>query len=257
MTQRDAKALPAIKQRWAGAEGQSLAREAVLRLLTGSELDGLVLGQHKGRIDLRGLWLASARGLPGPRLAGELEGVPAAYGVAWSGLDLSGSTFRIDLQDAEVTDTVFDRVGWQGWRVRSSTVQGCSFTGADLRDARFDDGNGRLPGDAVIYKPTTYLQCDFTKTRTGPYVGWGRAVFDHCMFSSTQFTSPQWFYGAELISCTFQGQFREVILGWAKAGTEPPPRIDNVDVRNATFQDIALLTHQGSGLVSESERQTG
>jgi uncharacterized protein YjbI with pentapeptide repeats len=251
MTQRDEKPLPAIKQRWAGPEGQSLAGEAVLRLLKGQKLDDLALGQHRGRTDLRGLWLASARGLPGPRLAGQLESVPAAGGVEWSGLDLSGSTFRIDLHDARVSDSAFDRVGWQGWRVRSSTIQSCSFTGADLRDARFDDGNGRLPGDAVIYDPTTYQRCDFTKTRTGPYAAWGRAVFDRCMFSSTQFTSPQWFHGAELINCTFEGQFREVILGWAKPGTGPPPRIDNVYVQNASFQNLTLMTHQGSGLVRE------
>jgi uncharacterized protein YjbI with pentapeptide repeats len=253
MTQRDAKPLPAIKHRWAGTEGQGLAREAVLRLLTGSKLDGLAWGQHQGRTDLRGIWLASARDLPGPRLAGALEGVPAASGVAWSGLDLSEPTFRIDLQDADVTDTVFDGVRWQGWRVRSSIIKGCSFTGADLRDAKFDDGNGGLPRDAVPYGPTTYQRCDFTKTRTGPYAGWGRAVFDHCTFSSTQFTSPQWFQGAELLSCAFRGQFREVIFGWAAPGDQPAPRISSVDVRDAIFKDRTLKVHRGSGLIEADD----
>jgi hypothetical protein len=62
LSQRDVKPLPPLKQRWAGSAGQGLAREAVLRLLTGSQLDSLAFGEHRGRTDLRGLWLASPRG---------------------------------------------------------------------------------------------------------------------------------------------------------------------------------------------------
>jgi uncharacterized protein YjbI with pentapeptide repeats len=251
---RGARKLPLVKERWSGSNGQALAREVITRLLTGDKLDDLHLGRYRGRTDLRGLWLVSSRGLPGPRLAGQLEGVPAADGVTWSGLDLSSSTFRIDLQGSTVVNTALDRVGWQGWVVSRSVLQDCSFTSADLRDASFDHGNGYLPSDPVRQQPAEYLRCAFTRTRTGPYASWGRAIFDHCEFSSTQFTSPQWFHGAELIGCRFRGEFRDVIFGWAKPGHEPAPRVEAVDVREATFTAVSLLVHRGSGLLAGQRR---
>jgi len=249
LSQREVKPLPPLKRRWAGRDGQRLAREVVLCLLTGTKLDGLGLGQHGGRTDLRGLWLASARGLPGPRLAGGLEGVPAAAGVTWSGLDLSGATFRLDLEAAVVVNSLFDRVGWQGWRVSRSALQDCSFAGADLRDASFDHGNTGLPGDAAAQEPTSYLRCSFARTRTGPYASWGQAHFNNCEFDSTKFTSPHWFRGAELTDCTFRGQFRDVIFGLPNPGDQQAPRISGVDVRDATFEDLTLMIHRGTGLI--------
>ena len=58
---------------------------------TGRTVD---LERVAGRLDLRGLWLARTRGLPGLP-ADPLATVPTAEGVTWRDLDLSGSTFRI------------------------------------------------------------------------------------------------------------------------------------------------------------------
>jgi hypothetical protein len=115
-----------------------LARSAVVRLLAGDPLHDLPLARHNGRVDLRALWLVSARGLPGPRLAGDLEGVPAADGGAWADLDLSYATFRLDLAGMTVTNVLFDRADWQGSRVKASSLTDCSFLAADLRDSQFD-----------------------------------------------------------------------------------------------------------------------
>jgi uncharacterized protein YjbI with pentapeptide repeats len=138
-------------------------------------------------------------------------------------------------------------------RVSRSVLRDCSFAGADLRDASFDYGNRGLPGDGVTQDPTAYLRRAFTRTRTGPYASWGRALFDSCEFDSTRFTSPQWFQGAELIDCTFRGRFRDVIFGWSTSGDQPAPRISGVDVRDATFEDLTLMVHRGSGLVSADD----
>jgi hypothetical protein len=241
--------LRALRQRWSGQDGQDLARSAVVRLLVGDSLDDLPLGLYRGRVDLRGLWLASARGLPGPRLAGDLEGVPAADGGMWTDLDLSHATFRLDLAAATVTNVLFDRVAWQGWRVRDSQLADCSFRAADLRDSNFDVGNAPLPDQQKQQPASRYQRCDFTRTRTGPYVSWGRAVFEECVFDSTKFGSPNWFYGAELKKCRFRGEFRDVSFGWPNPGSEPAPVLDSVDAREATFGSLGIYAHRGSGLI--------
>lgn len=188
-------------------------------------------------------------GCPGPRLAGDLEGVPAADGGVWTDIDLSHATFRIDLAGMTATNVLFDRVGWQGWRVRASTLAGCSFRAADLRDGSFDAGNDPLPSQRKQQPASRYQRCDFTKTRTGRYVSWGRAVFEKCLFDSTRFASPNWFYGAELTKCIFRGAFRDVCFGWPSPGHEPAPLLDFVDVREATFESLGIYAFRGSGLI--------
>jgi hypothetical protein len=237
----------ALRQRWSGKTGQDLARSIITRLLTGDSLDGLPLESVEDRVDLRGLWLASSRGLPGPRLAGDLEGVPAATNGTWSDLDLSYGTFRMDLTGMTVRNVRFDRVGWQNWRVRASRLTGCSFRAADLRDSHFDDGNGRLASEAVLHPVSRYDDCDFTRTRTGHYASWGRAVFEDCLFDSTKLGSPNWFYGAQLRRCTFRGEFRDVCFGWPVTHDEPAPWLD-IDTTDATFSSLGIYAHRGPGI---------
>jgi hypothetical protein len=61
---------------------------------------------------------------------------------------------------------------------------------------------------------------------------------------------PQWFHGAEFIGC----RFRDVIFGWAKPGNGPAPRVEAVDIREATFASVSLLVHRGSGLLTAQHR---
>lgn len=44
-----------LVDRWRSAEGEAVAGEVVARLVRGRPLDGLGLGEHEGRTDLRGL----------------------------------------------------------------------------------------------------------------------------------------------------------------------------------------------------------
>lgn len=236
-----------LRQRWSGKGGQDVARSAICRLLTGESLDGLPLERHEGRIDLRGLWLVSSRGLPGLRLAGELEGVPAADSGIWADLDFSYATFRIDLAGTTVTNVLFNHVGWQGWRVKASRLTDCSFRAADLRGSSFDGANGRLASDPLRHASSYYQRCDFTRTRTGQRGTWGRAVFEECVFGSTKFESPNWFYGAELRRCIFRGEFREVCFGWGVPADQPAPWLE-VDARDATFYSLGIYVHRGPGV---------
>ena len=100
----------ALKNRWSG-ERQQVARVVVERLILGGSLEELDLDRVTGRLDLRGLWLARTRGLPGLP-SDPLATVPTAEGVTWRDLDLSGSTFRIDLRNAALSNIAFDSAGW-------------------------------------------------------------------------------------------------------------------------------------------------
>jgi uncharacterized protein YjbI with pentapeptide repeats len=175
--------------------------------------------------------------------------VPAADSGTWADLDLSHATFRMDLTGMTVTNVRFDRVGWQNWIVRASWLTDCSFKAADLRDSRFDDGNGRLASEPVLYPASRYERCDFTRTRTGHYASWGRAVFEDCLFDSTKLGSPNWFYGASFKRCTFSGEYRDVCFGWRVPGDEPAPWVE-VDAREASFYSLGIYSHRGPGVIS-------
>lgn len=237
-----------LRDRW-GGERQTLARDTVARLLTGSALAGLDLAEVDGRVDLRGLWLVSSKGLPGLKPGDPLATVPTARDVTWRDLDLSHSTFRIDLQDAKVENVRFDNVGWQHWRATSSTFRLCSFIGSDLRDANFDGYNSGLQDHPVPNAKSKYWRCDFQRTRIGPYGSFGRATLEECRFSDTKFPSPMWFRGADLQRCVFAGTFKTVCFGWTGQWSEDLPWLET-DLTGASFDELEVHAHAGPGIVT-------
>jgi hypothetical protein len=110
----------ALKDRWRG-DRQGVARRAVERLVLGEPTDDLPIDRVDGRIDLRSLWLANTRDLYGLP-ADPLVTAPTATDVTWCDIDLSGSTFRILLRNAHLTNIKFDGAGWPDWDVEG---QGC------------------------------------------------------------------------------------------------------------------------------------
>jgi hypothetical protein len=71
-----------------------------------------------------------------------LATVPTAEGVVWRDLDLSGSTFRIDLRNAALSNITFDSAGWPDWNVEASTLRDCTFVAANMGDTHFDRNSG-------------------------------------------------------------------------------------------------------------------
>lgn len=160
--------LPVVRARWRGAAARETAREAVLRLVTGGDLTGLGLGRVRGRIDLRGLWLASLRGIP--RDPGQPDHAVASD-VVWQDVDLSSGTVPIDLVRCSLSNVCLDRAQWTWWRAGQRAL---------------DD-------------------CTFDRTRIGRDASWGRATFEDCRFVATDLPNPFWIRGANLIRCRFEG----------------------------------------------------
>ena len=223
----------------------------VERLILGGSLEELDLDRVTGRLDLRGLWLARTRGLPGLP-SDPLATVPTAEGVTWRDLDLSGSTFRIDLRNAALSNIAFDSAGWPDWNVEASTLRDCTFVAASMGDTHFDRNSG-LQDRPLVTASSRLEGCDFTRTRLGPYSSFGRADIVGCTFASTRFPSPMSFRGASLQSCRFTGSFRSVSFGWTGPHAEPPPHLD-ADVSGADFESLDIYAHAGPGLAGLTER---
>jgi uncharacterized protein YjbI with pentapeptide repeats len=243
--------LPVVRARWRDAAAQETAREAILRLVTGGDLTELGLGRVSGRVDLRGLWLASLRGMP--RDAGRPDHAVASD-VVWRDVDLSSGTVPIDLVRCSLSNVCLDRVQWPEWRAGQSVLDGCTFARADLRGCSLDGYNPGLQDRPVPDTPTVYTNCTFDRTRIGQYASWGRATFEDCRFVDTDLPNPFWTRGANLIRCRFEGDFREVCFGWTGPISEPLPQLQDVDVTRARFTSLESYATRGSGLITTADQ---
>jgi uncharacterized protein YjbI with pentapeptide repeats len=239
-----------LRIRWSDSDCRDLVKDAINVLLAGDSLVNLPIGRHRGRFDLRASWLVSTRGVNDPTLAGRLGAVPTLRNATIADIDFTASTARLNLEGCVMTNCVLDRVGWQGWSVRRSLIEDCSFARADLRDSHFDAGNdiqtpaGRCWDDHG--ERSIYRHCDFTRTRTGPYVGWGNALFEDCMFADTAFSNyagPQ-FLGASFTGCTFTGHYKSLEFGYRRKPAGLPdsfkPVVRYVDFRRASIEYLTF-----------------
>jgi uncharacterized protein YjbI with pentapeptide repeats len=242
-----------LRARWSDSDRRDLVKDAVNALLAGDSLDSLPIGRHHGRFDLRASWLVSTRGVSDPTLAGRLGAVPTLRNKTIADIDFTASTARLNLDGCVMANCVLDRVGWQGWSVHRSQIEDCSFVRADLRDSHFDAGNDvtvlEVPGGRSWQDHgarTAYRRCNFTRTRTGPYVGWGNALFDDCLFADTAFSNyagPQ-FRGASFTGCTFTGHYKSLEFGYGRQPTGLPeplkPAVRNVDFHRASIDYLTF-----------------
>jgi hypothetical protein len=242
-----------LRDRWRGTEGQARATAVVSALATGSPLAGLGLDQVDGRTDVRGLWLVSTKNLPADCV--ENDSIRTRPGVTWRALDFCHGTLCIDPISATVVDCRFDNVGYRRWRVVNSTLERCTFTGADLRDSGLDGWNGSQQRDVLRHAPSNYTDCTFTRTRIGPYDDFGRATLSRCLFDRTAFPSPMWMSGANLRACSFIGKYRTVCFGWpGPVIEEPAPLVDDVDATQASFESLETYRFRGSGIAVAADQ---
>jgi uncharacterized protein YjbI with pentapeptide repeats len=242
-----------LRARWSDPDRRDLVKDAVNALLAGDSLDSLPIGRHEGRFDLRASWLVSTRGVNDPTLAGRLGAVPTLRNVTIADIDFTASTARLNLDGCAMSNCVLDQVGWQGWSVCRSHMEDCSFARADLRDSHFDAGNDLKTPTGSGWDEhgvrSVYRRCDFTRTRTGPYVGWGSALFEDCLFADTAFSNyaggPQ-FFGASFIACVFTGSYKSLEFGYRRepVGLPEPlkPAVRNVDFRRAAIEYLTFHT---------------
>ena len=133
-------ALRPLAERWRSGEGVALAEEVIARLVAGRDLDGLGLGVHEGRVDLRCIQAPIPRRLERFEALGwfveELGDLVSFRGIRLANLDLSGAQLpSLRFHDVVIDDCQFDSAMCRDWRLWSSQVLDCSFIKADLRDA--------------------------------------------------------------------------------------------------------------------------
>ncbi len=94
---------------------------------------------------------------------------------------------------------------------------------------------------------SVYRRCDFARTRTGPYVGWGNALFEDCLFADTAFSNyaggPQ-FFRALFTACVFTGSYESLEFGYRRepVGLPEPlrPAVRNVEFRRAAIEYLTF-----------------
>jgi uncharacterized protein YjbI with pentapeptide repeats len=111
--------------RWKEGEGPALAEEVVSRLGRGAPLDGIGIGLHEGRADLRGL-LRSATGVS--RTAG-VDADSILTDVTLQGLDLSGAVLpHLRFRNCRIVDCRFERARFDDLRIWGTEVISASFS---------------------------------------------------------------------------------------------------------------------------------
>lgn len=231
-----------VVSRWRSPEGSKLAREVVARLAKGKPLDRLGLGQHDGRIDLRGLPLVpptrEARyefeGFFVERLGGTVELKKRRL----VGLDLSGAA----LTSMRFTDCVLEHCALTGaichdWRLWGTSVVDCDLTGADLRDAAV--GTGRRDKSFNRWQQVSFRGADFRVSSTFS------ADFVDCDFSMAKLVDVR-FQQCVLQRCVFAGVLTRVQFdGRDTHPRERPapqqPSLIDVDLSRAVLNDSQFL----------------
>lgn len=220
--------------RWRTESGRSLAREVVRRLVSGDTLSGLDLGEHDGRVDLRGIQGPIPR--TGRRFEAdgwfveETDGLPQFQHRLLEGLDLAGARLPgLRFFDSQLADCRFDGVSARGWRLWDTRVINCQFAEADLRDSTLGswDHGRRNSWCRVVFagadlrgavmRAAAFEDCDFASAKLDG------VRFEQCALRGVRFVGP-------LVDVLFDG--REL------AETPAPPPMERVDFAYAHFRGV-------------------
>jgi uncharacterized protein YjbI with pentapeptide repeats len=245
---------------WATPEGRRLASEILDRLGSGRPLVSLGLGEHEGRVDLRG-YVLPAPFIDGGKEAADwayskLDGVIRFDGVRLSGLDFSGGKLQhARFFNSTITDCRFDNARCEDWRLWAVDTKATSFRSADLRGAVLGAWyNGR--GDS-------YHGVDFSGANLGTIVC-PAATFVDCDFAHARLVKVD-FQSTSFIRCRFAGTIRDVIFqdrGFrtGKPDANPMEDVDftQAELRRVEFRHLDLdkvtLPTSGDHLVLEHYR---
>ena len=219
--------------RWKTVDGMRLAREVFERLTAGQPLHDLKLGEHEGRIDLRGIHAPEVtfKEIPPSRnwSLQKLHGCLELRNIRLDGIDFSGSWLKyFRFFDSQIANCCFDDSDCGGWGLWSTNVTRSTFIRSSLRESVLGpwyQGRGNtykfvdfswadLRG--LVSTAATYVDCDF-----------GNAKLEKIEFQSSSF-----------IRCHFAGKLREVIFydhGF-KTGKPDPNPMEDVDFSDAQLR---------------------
>jgi uncharacterized protein YjbI with pentapeptide repeats len=226
-----------LVERWRTEEGAALAEEVVARLIAGRPLTGLGLGEHEGRVDLRGLPAPQPRRLQRFETQGwfveQLGDLVKFRGVRLENLDLGGAALEsLRFHDAVVTGCRFDGASCRDWRLWGSDVSDSSFVGADLRESAVGTWH---EGHRNSWRRADFSGADFRVA-----VSW-EAVYEDCDFSGAKLAKVK-FEQCTLARCRFSGELREVVFDGRDLTDRPAPaEMDKVDFSGATFRQVEFL----------------
>lgn len=190
-----------IRERWSGPEGQSLTEEVFARLLAGRPLDDLKLGEHDGRIDLRGIPAPIPTRLKRYEFEDwfveEVSGKLEFQSVRLESLDFSQAFLdSLLLFHVKISNCRFDGAVCQGWRMWATDVTDASFEGADLRSM--------ATGSWYEGRGTAFRRVSFRNANLKSF-GSLTATFTDCDFSDAKIVNVD-FGSSSFIRCRFAGK---------------------------------------------------
>lgn len=224
-----------LRSRWQRDDGPKLAAEVVRRVVRGQRLDAMGLGEHQGRVDLRGLAVPSEvprqRGIFGKWAVSAISGTEIRSGRL-EGLDLSFADWPgIRILGGQIVNCVFHRAKLRDLRLWAVDVNDSSFALADLRGAVL---GGWLGGRGNTYLRTSFRSSDLRDLATPT------AVFEDCDFSLANVKACE--FDSDFIRCQFAGLLEGVIFhaNGVQAGKRYPNRFLDVDFRQAELRMVSF-----------------
>lgn len=224
-----------LVSRWRTPQGEELAFEVFRRLQAAKPLDGLGLGRHEGRADLRGIVAPPPRRLASVKQSGwnvhRLGELLTFERVQLHHLDMSGGHLgSLRFFHCAITDCRFDGANCQDWRLWAVDVTDSTFTHADLRQAvlgAWHEGRGDV-----------YRRVGFAGANLRSIVC-PAAYFADCDFDDAKLAKID-FQSSSFVRCRFAGLLREVIFydhGF-KTGKPDPNPMEDVDFSNAELRMV-------------------
>lgn len=229
-----------LAARWGSKSGAQLASAAMARLVAGRSLDGLGLGEHEGRTDMR-FFPAPVPTKSGTRRVGglafgEMQGLFVLRDVDLVGIDFTGASLPSwRFHGSRIQDCVFDQAQCVDWRLWATDVEHCQFVGASLRQA--------LVGSWDLGRWNRWQHVDFTGADFRAIASWA-ADFEKCVFDNTKLTGVQ-FDQCQFVDCIFSGLLRDVRFdGRVLPDRREPRPLQHVDFANARFDGVEFLGYR-------------
>lgn len=227
----------ALRERWASESGRELARQVIECLLRGRSLEGLAVGVHEGRVDLRGLpasdshmvdYFMTERGWFVEQLGGLVE----FRGRRLEGLDLSGARLEhVRFFDSELVDCRIDGAACRDWRMWNTRVLRCSFVGADMQQGALGTWHEGRRNEWL------YVNLRAADLRHAHARG---ALFEDCDFSRAELEHFV-FMECTLRRTRFAGLLSNVLLDGRPLSDAPAPSMTDVDLSEARLSEVEFM----------------
>jgi len=220
-----------LRDRWRTPEGALLTQEVFRAFLAGEDFHGLNLGEHEGRVDLRGLAAPEVRKLPPGTSIHLLEGQLVFKSIRFENLDLSGARLNhFRFFNSTISNCRIDEAQCEDWRLWATDVCTSTFISSNLRQA--------VLGAWYEGRGNNFKFVDFSKADMRDVVS-PAATFTDCNFSHARLERID-FESSGFVRCHFAGELRDVIFdhhGFETGKTEPNP-MEDVDFTKAKLRNV-------------------